>query len=401
MSKPLGTAALALAALLLGLAAGALPAAAASDARLELSKHQLALAVGLGLWTRALTAGFAGSLVDRFGARRALRDAAAGAVAAALALGLIFLGGREGTMFVGVAVLQAALCYFLAFAGPAAARINAARLEPGARGRHAGLYGALAFPAEFLALPAGLWLGARLPASVFVFLPAGAALLALGAALLAPGGEAADEPRPALAEILSFLRRGRVLVPAALEACAGAARWGLLGWSAQFLNEVHHIRLGTPLSGAAFAAVAGGAAAGPVLAGFVSDKAFGGRRGPAALILFATLAGALLGLGRALEAGTALAFLGAACAAAFGVHALLSGAAAMDAGGRRSAGAVSGLLDGVHHAAGGLSILLVGAMIDRGGWAAWTRTLIPFALAGAALTYLLDVLKAEAPDPSL
>ncbi|MBI2789171.1 MAG: MFS transporter [Elusimicrobia bacterium] len=389
MSQALGTAALAVAALLLGLAAGALPAAAASDARLELTKHQLALAVGLGLWTRALTAGFAGALVDRFGARRALRDAAAGAVAAALALGSIFLGGREGTMFVGVAILQAALCYFLAFAGPAAARINAARLEPGTRGRHAGLYGALAFPAEFVALPAGLWLGSRLPAAAFALLPAGAALLAFGAALLAPGGEAVDEPRPALAEVLSFRGRLDVLVPAALEACAGAARWGLLGWSAQFLNEVHHIRLGTPLSGAALATAAGGAAAGPLLAGFLSDKAFGGRRGPPAAVLFAALTGALLGLGRALEPGTALAFLGAACAASFGLHALLSGAAAMDAGGRRSAGAVAGLFDGVHHAAGGLSILLVGAMIDRGGWASWTRTLIPFAVAGAALSLLL------------
>jgi len=389
MSQALGTAALALAALLLGLAAGAVPAAAASDARLELTKHQLVLAAGLGLWTRALTAGFAGALVDRFGARRALRDAAAGAVAAALALGLIFLGGREATMFVGVAILQAALCYFLAFAGPAAARINAARLEPGARGLHAGLYGALAFPAEFLALPAGLWLGSRLPASAFVFLPAGAALLAFAASLGAPRGEAADDPGPALAEILSFRGRVDVLVPAALEACAGAARWGLLGWSAQFLNEVHHIRLGTPLSGAALAAVAGGAAAGPILAGLLSDKAFGGRRGPAAAVLFAASTGALLGLGRALEPGTALAFLGAACAAAFGLHALLSGAAAMDAGGRRSAGAVSGLLDGVHHAAGGLAILLVGAMIDRGGWASWTRTLIPFAVAGAALSLLM------------
>jgi OPA family glycerol-3-phosphate transporter-like MFS transporter len=403
MKKALDTATLGFAGLCLGLAAGALPAAAAAEARLDLSKAQLALALAAGLWTRALSAGFTGALVDRFGARRALRDAAAGSAAAGLVLGLLFLGGREAPLFVGVAVLQAALCYFQAFAGPAAARINAARLEPGQRGRHAGLYGAIAFPAEFLALPAGLWLASRLPAAALVLLPAGAALLAVAAALRAPGGaaEAESEPHPALAELGALARRWEVLVPASLEACAGAVRWGLLGWSAQFLNEVHHIRLGGPAFAASLAAVAGGAGMGPLLAGLVSDKAFGGRRAPAAVIFFAALAGALFGIGRALEPATAVAFLGAACAAAFGVHALLSGAAAMDVGGRRSAGAVSGLLDGVHHAAGGLSVLLVGAMIDRGGWSAWTWTLIPFALAGAALSYLLNTFTAEAPDPSL
>ncbi|MBI2385726.1 MAG: MFS transporter [Elusimicrobia bacterium] len=399
MRKALDTAALGFAGLCLGLAAGALPAAASAEARLELSKSQLALTLGLGLWTRALASGFAGALVDRFGVRRALRGAAAGAAAAGLGLGLLFLGGREETAFVGVAILHAALCYFLAFAGPAAARMNAARLEPALRGRHSGLYGAIAFPAEFLALPAGLWLGGRLPAAAFVLLPAGAALLALAAALLAPRGTREDEPHPRLAELAVLARRRDVLLPASLEACAGAARWGLLGWSAQFLNEVHHVRLGTPLFGAALAAAAGGAFLGPVLAGLASDKGFGGRRGPAAAVFFAALTGALIGLGRALEPVTAVAFLGAACAASFGVHALLSGAAAMDAGGRRSAGAVSGLLDGVHHAAGGLAMLLVGAMIDRGGWAAWTRALIPFAVAGAGLSFLLGAFKAEAPDP--
>lgn len=401
MRQALGTAALGLAGLGLGLAAGALPAAAAGGASLELSKSRLALALGLGLWTRALASGFAGALVDRFGARRALRDAAAGSAAAAAALGMLFLGGREGGLFVAVAILHAAICYFLAFAGPAAARLNAIRLDPALRGRHAGLYGALAFPAEFLALPAGLWLGARLPASAIVFLPAAAALLALGAALLGPREEGDAEPGPALGELHVLARRAQVLVPAALEGCAGAVRWGLLGWSAQFLSEVHQIRPGGPLFAPALASVAAGACLGPALGGLLSDKAFGGRRAPAAFVVFGVMAAALTGLGRALEPATAVAFLGAACGAAFGVHALLSGAAAMDAGGPRSAGAISGLLDGVHHAAGGLSILLVGALVDRGGWGSWTSVLLPFSLFGAAASLALTRLRAEARDPSL
>lgn len=400
MRQALGTAALGLAGLGLGLAAGALPAAAASGASLELSKGRLALALGLGLWTRALASGFAGALVDRFGARRALRDASAGAAAAAAGLGALFLGGREGGMFVAVAILHACVCYFAAFAGPAAARLNAGRLEPGLRGRHAGLYGALAFPAELLALPLGLWLGARLPVSALVFLPAAAALLALGAAGLGPSEARDEEPGPGLGELRVLAGRAYVLIPAALAGCAGAVRWGLLGWSAQFLSEVHQIRPGGGLFVPALASAAAGACLGPALGGLLSDKAFGGRRAPAAFVLFAVMAAALAGLGRALEPASAVAFLGAACGAAFGAHALLSGAAAMDVGGRRSAGAVSGLLDGVHHAAGGLSILLVGALVDRGGWGSWTAVLIPFSLFGAAASLALTRLRAEARDPS-
>lgn len=399
MRGALATAALGLAGLGLGLVANALPAAAASGARLELSKAQLALLLAVGLWTRALSAGFAGALVDRFGGRRALRDASAGAAAAGLGLGLLFLGGREGTLFVGVAILHAAACYFAAFAGPAAARLNAARLEPALRGRHAGLYGALAFPAEFLALTGGLWLAARLPASAFVFLPAAAALLALAAARRAPEDASEEEPRPGLAGLLALARGGSLPALAALEACAGAVRFGLLGWSAQFLSEVHHIRPGGPLFGAALAAVAAGAVLGPVLSGLLSDRTFGGRRAPAALAFFAAQAAALIALGRAQDPDSAVVFLGAAVAAAFGAHALLCGAAAMDAGGRRSAGAVSGLLDGVHHAAGGLALLLVGALVNRGGWGSWTMALIPVSLAGAAAALVL--VRAEARGPSL
>jgi len=401
MRPAVNTAALGLAGLGLGLVASALPAAAASGARLELTKAHFALLLAAGLWTRALASGFSGAVVDRFGGRKALICASTGAAAAAAAVALLFLGGRERAMFVGVAILHAAACYFLTFAGPAAARINVASVDPAARGRHAGLYGALAFPAEFLALPAGLWLSARLPASMLLFAPSAAALLAVAAAFRAPSIAREDGPRPGLAGLRALLLRRSMLVLATLEACAGVVRWGLIGWSAQFLSEVHNIRAGGPSFGASLIAVAAGAALGPLACGFASDNIFGGRRAPALTAIFAIQAVALAAFGRAQDPGLAVAFLALACASVFGAHALLSGAAAMDAGGPRSAGLVSGLFAGVHHLAGGLSVLLVGALIDRDGWGAWTRSLIPFSLAGAAAALLLASLKPEAPDPSL
>lgn len=398
MKKALDTITLGLAGLGLGLAASALPAAAASGARLELSKDQLALLLGVGLWTRVLTAGFVGALVDRFGGRRALRDASLGAVAAAVGLGLLFLGGREKTLFVGVAILHAALCYFLAFAGPAMAHINAERLEPAQRGRHAGLYGTLAFPAEFLALPAGLWLSARFSSTVLFFLPAAACTIAFIAAWRAPHLSQPQEARSLIAELRALMQNRALRVLAALEVCTGAVRWGLLGWSAQFLSEVHHIRPGEPHFGSALATIAMGATAGPALCGIISDKLFNGRRAPAALVFFIAQAAVLAALGRATDPIHAIICLGLASAASFGIHALLCGAAAMDAGGRRSAATVSGVLDGFHHAAGGLAVLLVAIFVNRHGWGAWTATLIPFSLAGALTTFAL---RAEAQDPYL
>lgn len=401
MRQAFGTVALGLAGLLLGLAANALPAAAASGARLELSTAQLSLLLGIGVWTRALTSAFAGALVDRFGGRRSLRDAAAGAALAALALGALFLGKREGAFFVVAAILQAAVCYFLAYAGPAAARVNAARLEPGVRGRHSGLYAALAFPAELLALPAGLWLAARLPYATLCLAPAAAAALAVIAALWSPLLARREESRPGLGELRTLALRRDVLALAGLAACAGAARFGLLGWALPFLREVHQVRPGGPLFASAMTAAVAGAAAGPLLCGWLSDRNFAGRRAPAALAFFICLAAALAGLGATVDPAFACALLGLCCAAVFGVHSLLVGAASMDAGGRRSAGAVSGLLDAVHHAAGALSLLLVGSAVDRGGWGEWTPALIPLALAGAAGALLIVYLKTEAPGQPL
>jgi len=398
MNPALGTAALGLAGLCLGLAAGALPAAAAADAPLALSTAQLGLLVSVGLWTRALTAAFAGALVDRFGGRRSLRDASAGALVAALALGVVFLTRREQSLFVAVAILQAAICYFLAFAAPAAARVNAARLEPALRGRHAGLYGALAFPAELLALPAGLWLAARVPAAALALAPALAAALGLAAAWRAPNLARREGPRPGVAELRALALRPDMLGYAAVAAFTGAARFGLLGWSAQFLSEVHQVRVGGPLFGWAVVSAASGAFAGPLAAGWLSDRTFAGRRAPAATSAFALLAVALAAFGRTTDPVSAVACLGLACAGVFGAHAVIIGAAAMDVGGRRSAGAACGLLNGVHHAAGALSLLLVGELVNRGGWSSWTAALLPLSLAGAAAAYLTGLLKPAAPD---
>ncbi len=369
------------------LAAASLPAAGSVAGRLALSKAELGHALAAGLWTYALSAAFNGVLADRFGGRRALIAGAGGTLLVALAGGGLAALGRESAVFAGIATLYAAARYFQSFTLAAAAKLGAARSP----------YGALAFPGELLALPLALWLAPRLQPAVLALLPAAAAALALAAAL---GSERAESAEPALST-RELLRDRWVAALAAAEACAGFARWGLLGWAAQFLVEVHGVRPEEPAFAGALLAAAGGACAGPLLCGALSDKAFKGRRTPAAAVFFGLAAAAMGALGRAPGWGAAVACLAAACAGLFGVHSILAGAAAMTAGDKRSSGSVAGLLDAAHHAAGGLSGLIVGALLERGGWGAWTGVLIPFCLAGGALMLLPAALRVEARDPRL
>ncbi|UPT72680.1 MAG: MFS transporter [Elusimicrobiota bacterium] len=257
MRRSLETAALGLSGLGLGLAAAA-PSAA--GARLELSTAHAAVLIGAGLWARALSSAFAGALVDRFGGRRGLAVAAAGAGACGLAFAA--LASRERGAFAALVLLNAASGYFVSFAGPSAARLNSDAAEA-ARGRLAGLYAALAFPAALLVLaPGGPWLESH-AGRWLAALPAAAAALAFAASRFAPAEPAAKEERASLKELPATARDPRVLALAGLEACAGAARWGLLAWAAPFLAEAHHVRPGDPAYGTALASVAAGALAGP------------------------------------------------------------------------------------------------------------------------------------------
>lgn len=104
---------------------------------------------------------------------------------------------------------------------------------------------------------------------------------------------------------------------------------------------------------------------GGVFAGFISDHVFGSRRGPVASVLYGgLLIGAIVAY---FSVGTpvlgwAVIFM-SLCV--IGVHGMLSGTASMDFGGKKNAGAVTGIIDGFVYLGTGAQAFLYGRMLPN------------------------------------
>lgn len=132
------------------------------------------------------------------------------------------------------------------------------------------------------------------------------------------------------------------------------------------------------------------AIAGTLFAGFYSDIASQGRRGPVSVVLLAVAAVAMILMATPLGQTPTMAFVlvGICGFAVIGPYSLIAGAAAIDFGGREAAGAASAFLDGVGY--------LFGAVLGGVGMAAlaqelgWTGAFA--VLAGVAAASLVPAL---------
>jgi len=66
-------------------------------------------------------------------------------------------------------------------------------------------------------------------------------------------------------------------------------------------------------------------------------------------------------------------------------HSILGAAAAMDVGGRRMAGTVSGVIDSFQYYGGGLAGFLLGWQPEKYGWNYWLISLAGFGIIGGCL----------------
>jgi len=194
---------------------------------------------------------------------------------------------------------------------------------------------------------------------------------------LAAYSEVEPDPLPAVRERFGAAMLALLARPAVWLICLGyfllkLGRYTFLGWSNVFLFE----QLGYGAGDATLATIpiTVGGLGGTLAAGYVSDRAFGGRRAPVAVICLGSLAVLTLAYAQ-LPAGAPARAMALHLAIGFFLFAadtIMSMATAMDLGGDRGAASAAGLINGVGSVGATLSPLLGATVSTRLGWVnAW------------------------------
>lgn len=372
--------------------------------RFDFTKAQFGIIATAGFWTYALAVMFNGPLTDRFGGRRAILIAAAGAATLNGVIGLLFLNGWHTKILVGMSLLYAVNQYFQSFGALSVVKVNSTWFHVRERGVFGGIFGVMISSGYFLAMTVGGWILAKLPwymvflipsAAIFTMMVADYFLIAdtpksAGHADFDTGdatSQHADKDKPIdFAYLVTHVFKNKIILTlTAAEFCTGFVRQGLLLWFVPFLKEVHGIQHGTSLFSMATGGITVGGICGGLLCGYISDHLFQSRRPPVAFIFYLGQIGSLIALGMTKNPAVAAFLIGFSCMWIFGVHGMLSGTASMDFGGTKAAATVTGLLDGVQYVASGLTGIFLGAFLDKYGWSCWTYTIIPFSAIGAIL----------------
>lgn len=372
--------------------------------RFALTKAQFGTIATAGFWTYALAVMFNGPLTDRFGGRRAILLGAAGSAAVNLLVGLLFLGGWQTKVLVGMSLLYAVNQYFQSFGALSVVKVNSTWFHVRERGVFGGIFGIMISSGYFLAMTVGGWILSKM-AWYMIFLIPSAAMATMFAVdwflvadTPAEAGHAAfdtgdassghaDKDKPLdFGYLVTHVFSNKVILTlTAAEFCTGFVRQGLLLWFVPFLKEVHGVQHGSTLFSVATGGITVGGIVGGVVCGWMSDKVFQSRRPPVAFIFYLGQILALFLLGQTKDPATASFLIGFSCMWIFGVHGMLSGTASMDFGGTKAAATVTGLLDGIQYVASGLTGIFLGSILDKHGWGVWTYMIMPFSLIGAVL----------------
>ena len=370
----------------------------------HLSKADFGMIATAGFWTYALAVVFNGPLADRIGGKKSILIGAAGASLLNLVIGLLFLNGWQTKIIVGMSLLYAVNQYFQSFGALSVVKVNAPWFHVQERGIFGGVFGIMISSGYFLALTVGGWILAYMPWYWVFLIPS--LLLAMmfvvdlvlvkdrpseaGFADFDTGdatSKDADRDKPVdFAYLVRRVFTNRIILTIiAAEFCTGFVRQGVMLWFVPFLKEVHKVELGSALFTIASIGITVGGIIGGLLCGYLSDRVFGSRRPPVAFIFYIGQIVALFLLGYVASPLMAALLIPFTCIWIFGVHGMLSATSAMDFGGTKAAATVAGICDGVQYVASGLTGFVLGGVLDRYGWPAWTWMIMPFSFIGALL----------------
>jgi MFS transporter, OPA family, glycerol-3-phosphate transporter len=389
-----------------------------------MSKEAFGIIFAAGTITYAFSFLINGPLTDRIGGKRAMLIGASGAAVMNILLGIVVYGILVEkwalNLTLAFSVIYSLNMYFQSYGAVSIVKVNAAWFHVRERGIFGGIFGILISLGLYFAFdwsqavvnftetmnPASpqYWLVFFIPAAILLF------WVVLDMLILrdTPGqagfqdfdtGDAssgeADTPFN-LKEILLRIFTNRVLIIVGLiEFCTGVLRNGVMHWFPIFAKEQ---MAADPVTSGAWhfwlnnwglmLMLAG--ASGGMLAGWMSDHLFGSRRAPVAGILYSVLLLAVAGMTVSLYGNPFLlgALVTVVSITVIGTHGMLSGTATMDFGGRKAAATAVGLIDGLVYLGTGVQSLALG-YITSWNWSYWPVFLIPFAIAGIAMTRMI------------
>ncbi len=375
-----------------------------------LTKAQFGDIDGVGAITYGLAFLLNGPLTDKLGGRVTLLLAAGGSavmnVVMAVAVGH---AAEDPARFHSTLLIANAVnMYFQSFGAVSIVKVNAPWFHVRERGVLGGMFGILislgvyfAYDwsprvAEGYGLAAAFWVPAAVLAVTWIVAftmirdtPSKAGFEDFDTGDATSGDAVALPPMEVVKRMLS---QRAVLLIVAIEFCSGFLRQSVMKWYRLFAKAVGENHSFVYENWGLLLCVAG--ILGGVFAGFISDHVFDSRRGPVAAVLYG---GLLLG---ALVAFTTLGSPVLGWSMVFvslcviGVHGMLSGTASMDFGGSKSAGLVTGVIDGFVYLGSAAQAFLYGRMLPATGteaahsaasWRMWPGVMVGVATVGLLL----------------
>jgi OPA family glycerol-3-phosphate transporter-like MFS transporter len=348
-----------------------------------------------------------GPLTDRIGGRVTILIAAAGSAVCNLAMGAVLQLGWTDDLPLKFTILYSLNMYFQSFGAVSIVKVNASWFHLRERGTFGGIFGILISLGLYLAFDWGgliartfgaLWVFYA-PAIVLIFWFAVDWLLvhdtpsATGHADFDTGD--ASHGGAELRVVVRRLLSSRIILTiAAVEFCSGFLRNAVMQWGRDFGKATGQGESLVFAHWGLFMCLAG--ITGGVLAGLISDRLFGSRRGPVAAFLYGGLAVCAVLIYAAIGSPLVPWLLVGMSLCFIGVHGMLSATASMDFGGRKNAGLATGLIDGCVYGGTALQSHVLGDILPVGdaahapaSWQVWPLAMLPAATVGMVLAATL------------
>ncbi len=389
----------------------------------DFSRAEMGYIITTALFAYACGQILNGLLTDHIGGKRAMLIGAAGTVVMNFLFGAASFMGMLG-LFIAIRGVDG---YLQAFGAPGMVKINTAWFNHRERGRFSGIFGFMinlgrlgiftlgpALLAGFSVL--GLVNSPPLHWRWLFWTPSLiCAVVAVGMAITVKEtpeeagfhGVVRDDTGPVdggvtapFAQVIrAILSNPAVWITACAYACTGAVRQAVDQWFPRYMQDRYQVDLDSIRFQFLAFLIPFVASAGSLLAGYVSDTLFKGRRAPVAAVLYFLETTIILLAAQFHTVNAAILFLVLISFTANSTHSILGSAAPMDIGGRRMAGFALGLIDSFQYFGGSLAGYFLGSLLDR-SLGNYFYFMAPFGAIGGLLMLTIRGKISHGPKPA-